>query len=67
MPIYEKWFKIPYELGKHDILVVDSFDAGAMENWGLTTARKDNVLWDEKLSGAAGMRTVVETVCHEAA
>ncbi|GAA5834524.1 hypothetical protein JCM5353_008147, partial [Sporobolomyces roseus] len=67
MPLYEKWFSIPYELGKHDILVVDSFDAGAMENWGLTTARKDNVLWDEKQSGTAAMRTVVETVCHEAA
>ncbi|GAA5869000.1 hypothetical protein JCM16303_000332 [Sporobolomyces ruberrimus] len=67
LPLYEKYFGIPYELGKHDLLVVDSFDAGAMENWGLTTSRKDNILWDEKSSGAAGKRQVVETIAHEVA
>ncbi|GAA5906389.1 M1 family metallopeptidase [Sporobolomyces salmoneus] len=67
LPLYEKFFGIPYELGKHDLLVVDSFDAGAMENWGLTTLRKDNILWDAKSSGSTAQRQVVETVAHEAA
>ncbi|GAA5977533.1 hypothetical protein JCM5350_004725 [Sporobolomyces pararoseus] len=67
LPLYENFFGIPYELGKHDLLVVDSFDAGAMENWGLTTSRKDNILWDEKSSGSTAQRQVVETIAHEAA
>ncbi|GAA5820809.1 hypothetical protein JCM10212_002096 [Sporobolomyces blumeae] len=67
MPLYEQFFNIPYELGNLDLLVVDEFDAGAMENWGLTTGRKDNLLHDARTSGAAAMRAVVETVAHEAA
>ncbi|GAA6005170.1 hypothetical protein JCM11491_002602 [Sporobolomyces phaffii] len=67
LPLYEKFFNIPYELGKHDLLVVDSFDAGAMENWGLTTSRKENILWDAKTSGSVAQRQVVETIAHEAA
>jgi aminopeptidase 2 len=35
MPIYEKLFDIPHELGKLDVLVCDEFDAGAMEGYGL--------------------------------
>ncbi|CEQ42185.1 SPOSA6832_03982 [Sporobolomyces salmonicolor] len=70
MPLYEQValrFGIAYPLGKLDLLVCDAFDAGAMENYGLITGRKTNLLYDEKLSGAAAMRSVVATIAHEAA
>ncbi|GAA5919724.1 hypothetical protein JCM1841_000771 [Sporobolomyces salmonicolor] len=67
MPLYEQRFGIAYPLGKLDLLVCDAFDAGAMENYGLITGRKTNLLYDEKLSGAAAMRSVVATIAHEAA
>ncbi|GAA5847170.1 hypothetical protein JCM3766R1_001823 [Sporobolomyces carnicolor] len=67
MPLYERWFGIPYRLTKHDVLVVDQFDSGAMENWGLTTCRLDHALWDSEQSGLAAKRKVVETIAHEAA
>jgi aminopeptidase N len=33
LPLYEKAFDIEYPLPKLDTLVVNDFDAGAMENW----------------------------------
>ncbi|ORY74296.1 hypothetical protein BCR35DRAFT_281272 [Leucosporidium creatinivorum] len=67
MPVYEKLFDIPYELGKLDILVCDAFDAGGMENWGLITGKTMNLLHDAERSGMQGERMVVSTVSHEAA
>ncbi|GAA5852393.1 hypothetical protein JCM9279_001187 [Rhodotorula babjevae] len=67
MPVYEKMFDLPYELGKLDLLVVDDFEAGAMENYGLITGRKSTLLYDEKVGGDAALRQVVTTVSHEAA
>ncbi|GAA6003219.1 M1 family metallopeptidase [Rhodotorula paludigena] len=67
MPVYEKLFELPYELGKLDMLVVDEFEAGAMENYGLVTGRAVSLLYDEERSGDAALRQVVTTVSHEAA
>ncbi|KPV76431.1 uncharacterized protein RHOBADRAFT_3200, partial [Rhodotorula graminis WP1] len=67
MPVYEKMFDLPYELGKLDLLVVDDFEAGAMENWGLITGRKSTLLYDDKVGGEGPLRRVVTTVSHEAA
>ncbi|BGP38537.1 Aminopeptidase 2 mitochondrial [Rhodotorula kratochvilovae] len=67
MPVYEKMFDLPYELGKLDLLVVDDFEAGAMENFGLITGRKSTLLYDEKTGGDGALRQVVTTVSHEAA
>ncbi|GAA6054207.1 hypothetical protein JCM3770_001392 [Rhodotorula araucariae] len=67
MPVYEKLFDLPYELGKLDLLVVDDFEAGAMENFGLITGRKSTLLYDEKTGGDGALRQVVTTVSHEAA
>lgn len=60
-------FELPYELGKLDMLVVDEFEAGAMENYGLVTGRAVSLLYDEERSGDAALRQVVTTVSHEAA
>ena len=35
MPIYEELFDLPYELGKLDMLVCDSFDAGESRPGGV--------------------------------
>ncbi|GJN87331.1 hypothetical protein Rhopal_000280-T1 [Rhodotorula paludigena] len=67
MPVYEKLFELPYELGKLDMLVVDEFEAGAMENYGLVTGRAVSLLYDEERSGDAALRQVVTTMSHEAA
>lgn len=41
--------------------------SGAMENWGLITAKTINILHDSDLSGAEAKQLVVATISHEAA
>ncbi|GAA5834060.1 hypothetical protein JCM11251_003607 [Rhodosporidiobolus azoricus] len=67
MPVYEKLFDIAFDMGKLDILVVDDFAAGAMENYGLIMGRTSTLLYDPSTSGVSAMHTVVGTVSHEAA
>lgn len=37
LELYEKWFKIDYQLPKLDNIAITEFESGAMENWGLVT------------------------------
>ncbi|KAL8278732.1 hypothetical protein RQP46_008801 [Phenoliferia psychrophenolica] len=67
MPIYEKLFDIAYPLPKLDLLVCDSFDAGAMENNGLICGRADSLLFDPAKDGVSVRSNVVATVSHECA
>jgi len=43
----ENYFNIDYPLKKLDLLAVDMFSSGAMENWGLITFRSRLLLVDE--------------------
>jgi aminopeptidase 2 len=67
MPIYEEIFDVEYPLPKLDTLTAEDFDAGAMENWGLITGRTSVFLYDEKKSGLAAKKRVVDVVSHECA
>ncbi|KZV81200.1 hypothetical protein EXIGLDRAFT_779983 [Exidia glandulosa HHB12029] len=67
LPIYEEIFKIEYPLPKLDTLIVAQFDAGAMENWGLITARQVIYMYDPEKSDILAKKRVVVTQSHECA
>ncbi|KAH7103916.1 leucyl aminopeptidase [Auriculariales sp. MPI-PUGE-AT-0066] len=67
LPIYEDLFKVEYPLPKLDTLIVQNFDAGAMENWGLITGRSAIYLYDEAKSDIQAKKRVVEVQSHECA
>lgn len=67
MPVYEEIFDVEYPLPKLDTLTAEDFDAGAMENWGLITGRTSVFLYDEKKSGLAAKKRVIDVVSHECA
>ncbi|KZT61396.1 alanyl aminopeptidase [Calocera cornea HHB12733] len=67
LPIFEKIFDIPYPLRKLDTLVVNDFDAGAMENWGLITGRTSTYLYDPQKSGLMNKIGTTKTQSHEVA
>jgi len=64
---YNEFFGIPYPLPKLDMIALQDFAAGAMENWGLVTYRETALLMDEKLSGVATRQRVAHVVAHELA
>ena len=66
LDFFTDYFGIPYPLPKSDMLAVNDFAAGAMENWGLITFRLTALLANEQSSVAAQMR-VAEVVSHELA
>ena len=57
-------FGCPYPLPKCDLVPVTTFDAGAMENWGLITFRQNMLLVEADQGNAA---VVMDTVAHELA
>lgn len=67
LPLYEKIFDVEFPLPKLDTLIVAQFDAGAMENWGLITARQVIYMYDPEKSDIAAQKRVVVTQSHECA
>ena len=49
----QDYFKINYPLPKCDLIAIDDFTGGAMENWGLITFRSSCILFDEEKSSTA--------------
>ncbi|KAI8998978.1 leucyl aminopeptidase [Trametes punicea] len=67
LPLYEEVFDIEYPLPKLDTLVVNDFDSGAMENWGLITGRTQVFLLDPESADTKHKKYVAETQSHEVA
>ena len=65
LPFYNEFFQLKYPLPKVDMLAIDDFAAGAMENWGCITYRSAALLIDEHNSSAQTRQSVALTVCHE--
>ncbi|VDL72833.1 unnamed protein product [Nippostrongylus brasiliensis] len=49
---FEKYFNISYPLDKMDLLALDDFSEGAMENWGLVTFRDSTLLHEDGAASA---------------
>eukprot|EP01083_Nonionella_stella_P071664 192659_1 len=64
---YADIFGIPFALKKCDLIAIPDFSAGAMENWGLITFRKADLLIDLAQSGSVEQERVAIVVAHELA
>lgn len=50
-----------------DLIAIPDFEAGAMENWGLTTYRETSLLYDPDISSASDKLWVTIVIGHELA
>uniref|UniRef100_A0A7E4V7F3 Aminopeptidase n=1 Tax=Panagrellus redivivus TaxID=6233 RepID=A0A7E4V7F3_PANRE len=64
---FEDFFDIPFPLQKTDMLALDDFAEGAMENWGLITFRDAMLLYHPNSSTEKAKETVSLVLCHEMA
>lgn len=64
LDFYDDRFKTPFPLPKLDLLALPDFEAGAMENWGLTTYREIALLANED-SAVDQKMYVCTVVAHE--
>ena len=67
MHFYEKFFDLPFPLGKMDMASIPDFSAGAMENWGLITYREALVLYNQEKSASTDKESVTDVIAHELA
>jgi aminopeptidase N len=67
MRYYNQYFSIKYPYGKLDLIGLEDFSAGAMENTGCITFREILLLTDEKHSSVGQKRAVASTIAHEMA
>jgi len=54
-------------LPKCDLIAIDDFTGGAMENWGLITFRSSCLLFDESKSSTSTKQRIAIIVAHELA
>ncbi|CAI4231692.1 unnamed protein product [Auanema sp. JU1783] len=64
---FEDYFNISYPLDKMDLLAVDDFGEGAMENWGLVIFRDSVLLYSEGSTSAITKEQIALVICHEIA
>jgi hypothetical protein len=67
IPLYEKVFDVAFPLPKLDTLVAHDFDAGAMENWGLITGRKQAYCLDPNSLDLSMKMWIAAVQSHECA
>ncbi len=63
---YEEYYALPYPLAKLDLVALENFWAGAMENWGAISFRENALLVDPSTSVRA-RRDILMTLAHEIA
>ncbi|XP_077571928.1 endoplasmic reticulum aminopeptidase 1-like isoform X1 [Stigmatopora nigra] len=67
LDFYDTYFTIPYPLPKQDLAAIPDFQAGAMENWGLTTYREEALLYHPEKSSMADKVQTARIIAHELA
>ncbi|XP_061623390.1 LOW QUALITY PROTEIN: endoplasmic reticulum aminopeptidase 1-like [Phyllopteryx taeniolatus] len=67
LDFYDTYFNIPYPLPKQDLAAIPDFQAGAMENWGLTTYREAALLFHPEKSSMADKAQIAKIIAHELA
>ncbi|XP_074495247.1 endoplasmic reticulum aminopeptidase 1-like isoform X2 [Sebastes fasciatus] len=67
LDFYNEYFDIPYPLPKQDLAAIPDFEAGAMENWGLTTYRETGLLFDPDKSSVSDKLEITKVIAHELA
>ncbi|RZF47937.1 hypothetical protein LSTR_LSTR008741 [Laodelphax striatellus] len=65
LDILGNYTNLTYPLPKIDIVAVPDFNAGAMENWGMTTYREKYVLFKENVSTTLDKQWILAIVAHE--
>jgi aminopeptidase N len=61
LDLYAEWFDIPFPLPKCDLIAIEAFSSGAMENWACITFRDTSLLlYDE--SNDTSRRWIATTV-----
>lgn len=65
LEFFEVFFDIPFPLQKTDLLALDDFSEGAMENFGLQTYRDILLLYEEGKSTERNLEQVALVICHE--
>ncbi len=63
---YEEYYGVAYPLPKLDLVALENFWAGAMENWGAIAFRESAVLVDP-MTSAQARRNVLVILAHEIA
>ncbi|XKL66707.1 hypothetical protein PGB90_010127 [Kerria lacca] len=61
----EMFTNITYLLKKMDMVAIPDFNAGAMENWGLTTYRERYLLYDPKVCSTRIKEISMNVITHE--
>ncbi|PIC54856.1 hypothetical protein B9Z55_003937 [Caenorhabditis nigoni] len=67
LEFFEHYFNISYPLDKIDLLALDDFSEGAMENWGLVTFRDSALLFNERKASVVAKEHIALIICHEIA
>lgn len=63
----QDYLGLPYQMDKLDLVAVDDFLMGAMENWGLITFASNRLLADDVNTTTAEQQGVLQIVAHEVA
>lgn len=63
----EDYLGLPYQISKLDLVAIDDFLMGAMENWGLITFGSNNLLAREGEVTTAERQSILKIVAHEVA